>query len=396
MAPPLAFAGGAPMRSWARAGRWFAGAWRRLGWRQVALAALISLVSAALGPNGGAFFYPGQRSSDPIADLLVARWLWGVLPLVFAAMVADEAYWSGVAPIAAYGVALVVGSLAAALLDALGANVVGWRHTSWGFNPFRLKALLAQGGLAIAVYAYWRTTRSALGRIQAAEAERLRDRQQLLAARLMALQARVEPQFLFDALSRIGALHERNPAAADALLADLIALLRAMLPVGSAATSTVAREFALAEAWLRVQRHLGAPIEIAIAASPLVARSALGPMLVLPLLQEMLALPRARSTAWRLSAEPVASGDEMPRTPRLRVRLAPAEAAPRATSDATAAGALALAATPSTQGLRERLGELYGGAAALVVEAARDGLVSFVLELPLVQETSTDDHRADR
>jgi len=390
MTATLTLADGVSPRSWASTARWFAAAWRRLGWRQMALAALLAIGAAALGPNGGAFFFPGQTSADPIADLLIGRWVWLILPLVFAAMVADEAYWDGVAPLTAYGTALVLGSLAASLLNALGANVVGWRHSGWGFSSFWLKALLVQGGLAIAVYAYWRTTQRALGRIQASEADRMRDRQQLLAARLMALQARVEPQFLFDALTRIGEMHEHDPQAADELLADLIALLRAMLPVGTAATSTVEREFALAGAWLRVQRHVGAPVEVAIEASPLAAKSALGPMLVLPLLQDMLALPHARTVAWRLSAEPVASGEAIPRTPQLRVRLAPAAAG------AGVGGGVGFAATPAMERLRERLVELYGGTATLAVLPSENGLASFILELPFDQENSAHDHRADR
>ena len=152
-------------------------------------------------------------------------------------------------------------------------------------------------------------------------------------------------------------------------------------------TSSVEREFALASAWLRVQRHLGAPIEVAIAASPLVAQSALGPMLVLPLLQEMLALPRARSSAWRLSADPVVSGDEIPRTPRVSIRLAPAQ---------PAAAAARSGAEPTPSSERERVGELCGSTATLIVQPLIDGLAAFALELPLVQETSVHDHRVDR
>ena len=382
---------GARRALWARGGTWVARAWRRLGWRQVALAALISVLAAVFGPQGGAYFFPGTRQSDPIVSFLVGRWVWSVLPLVFAAMVADEAYEDGVAPLMAYGAALLVGSFAAGFLDTVGGHLLGWsRPGFWAPNGFRIKQLLLQGSLCMAVYAYWRTTQHALRRVQAAESDRIRDRQQLLAARLLALQARVEPQFLFDALSRIGKLHERDPKTADAVLADLIALLRAMLPVGTAATSTVEREFALARAWSRVQQQLGAPFEIEISASPLALRSDLGPMLVLPLLQEMLAAPRAREFAWRLSAEPFASDDASPRTPRLCVRLAPAESMPagQPSDEATPA--------PSIERLRERLAQLYGDAASLSVMPLRDGVSAFVLDLPLAQETPVDDHRADR
>jgi Histidine kinase len=382
------------------AAAWLARAWRRLGWRQVALAALIAALFAAFGPMGGAFLFPGQRRSDPLADMLAGRWLFGILPILFAAMVADEAYRDGVHPVLAYGASLLLGGLLAAGLDGLAGMVIAGRHPAWGrpdgrfvFNDFRFKSLLVEGTVCMAVYAYWRTTQRALERVRTSESERIRERQQLLATRLMALQARVEPQFLFDALSRIGAMHERDPDAADALLADLIALLRAMLPAGSAATSTVAREFALADAWLRLQRHLDVPVEVEVAASPLAASSSLGAMLVLPLLREMHADPQAAKLAWRLSAElapsPVVNeGLGAPRVPRLLVRLAPVMALPEQAVNAPD--------TPGVARLRERLAQLHGDAASLSVAALAPHAPAFQLDLPIVQETVTDAHRPDR
>jgi len=374
---------------------WLAHAWRRLGWRQVALAAFISFLSAAFGPNGGAFLFPGQRTGDPFVDLLGGRWLCVILPLVFAAMIADEAYEDGVSAVVAYGIALVAGAVAAGFIDAGIGLLTGWNRSGvWLPNPFRLKLALLQGSLAIAIYAYWRTAQRTLGRVQASEAQRLIGRQQLIAARLMALQARVEPQFLFDALSRIGAMHERDPDAADALLADLIALLRAMLPAGSAATSTVAREFALAGAWLRVQRHMGSPLEVEIAASPLAATSGLGAMIVLPLLQEMLCVAGTSALAWRLSAELVPSapgsddGTVAARTPRLCLRLAPKVPLPESAEEAVVTAGVAR--------LRERLAELYGTDSKLSVVTLGEDIAGFELDLPILQETATDDYRPDR
>ena len=388
MAVPLALAERAP-RPCTRAGRWIAGAWHRLGWRQVVLAAPLAVLAGLLAPNGGVILlFEGTRLSTFVAGLLGGLWL-TIVPLVFAAMVADEAYRDGVRPVFAYGIAALLGWSAAAGVDALG-NVVG----TWSFNQFRIKFLFVEGILGMAVYAYWRTTQHALERVQRSESDRMRDRQQLLAARLLALQARVEPQFLFDALSRVGEMHERHPQAADAMLADLIALLRAMLPIGTAQTSTVAREFALAEAWLRVQRHLGKPLEVEIAASPLAARSGVGAMLVLPLLQEMHALPRSSTLAWRLSAELASSradasdGAGAPRTPRLCVRLAPNVPLPEAAGAATV--------TPGIERIRERIAELHGVAATLAVATLGGEATAYQLELPFIEETAGDADRADR
>jgi hypothetical protein len=370
--------------------RWFVRAWRQFGWRQVALAALISALSNLFGPNGGFLFgvllLPRDVPVDPIYDFLIGRWLWDTLPLVFAVMIGDEAHRDGVRPVIAYGLALLAGSLAAGVLDVVGHHLVG--IPGGDFRRFKMEKRLLLGSLCMGVYAYWRTTQRALARAQASEAEHARHRQQILATRLMALQARVEPQFLFDALSRVGELHERDAATADALLAGLIALLRAMLPVGTATMSTVEREFALAGSWLRVQRHLTGHFDVEIAASPLAQSSGLGAMLVLPLLQET-AGPHARSFAWRLSAELVAAQQGVSRTPRLEIRLAPIAA-----NLTPSLGEVA--AAPAIERLRERLVQLYGSEATLSVWVLPGGASAFVLHLPLVQELSNDADRTDR
>jgi len=389
MAVPLRLGGGAP-GPWARPARWLAHAWRRLGWRQVALAALLAVAAALLAPNGGMIVLLDEpRRANLVAGLLAGRWI-TIVPLVFAAMLADEASRDGVRPVLAYSLAFLLGWSAASALDALGAHVGRW----WTWNPFRVKHLFVQGSLAMAVYGYARTTRNVLERIQRSEADRIRDRQQLLAARLLALQARVEPQFLADALTRIGALHERDSHAADAMLADLIALLRAMLPSGTARTSTVERELALATAWLRVQRHIGRPLDVELAASPLAARSGIGAMLVLPLLQEMQATPSASRLAWRLSAEIAPSGrpagDDAgaARTPRLWLRLAPRVPLPDA-------GGVA-ATTPGIERIRARIAELHGSTAMIAVAALGNDAIAYQVELPFIEETAGDADGVDR
>jgi hypothetical protein len=62
-----------------------------------------------------------------------------------------------------------------------------------------------------------------------AEAEQLK--RQLVEARMAAMQAQVEPHFLFNTLASIDYLIETNPARASLMQKSLIALLRATLPV---------------------------------------------------------------------------------------------------------------------------------------------------------------------
>jgi hypothetical protein len=111
-------------------------------------------------------------------------------------------------------------------------------------------------------------------------------------------------------------------------------------------------------------------------------------MLVLPLLQEILAVPRATSHAWRLHAELVAAEGDIVRAPRLSVRLEPR-------SDASPEHTAPIADSPPVERLRERLAELYGRGASLSVETRAGGLPAFALDLPLIKERTADDLSPD-
>jgi LytS/YehU family sensor histidine kinase len=236
-------------------------------------------------------------------------------------------------------------------------------------------AILYESGFGLSTYAYWRVTQRSMRRAQAAETERARSEQRVQTARLLALQSRVEPQLLFDTLGRVGALHVSDPSASDALLADLIALLRSMQPATGVDNSTVEREFGLVEAWLRVMRGAGGQgVEVRLQMSPESARVGIAPLLVLPLLRSVLALPPAATRRWLLGAYVVKQ--------RLLIRL---ESKDRGDpSDAVRQLDL--------QALQERLAALFGELARLVVSSVP---LALTLDLPRLLEDS-DDHRADR
>jgi Histidine kinase len=82
--------------------------------------------------------------------------------------------------------------------------------------------------------------------------ERTRVARDAYEARLKALQARVEPRFLFDTLSDIEAAYEKNPDAGQRLIDELIVYLRAALPTIEQPTSLLSTELALVRAWLRI------------------------------------------------------------------------------------------------------------------------------------------------
>ena len=106
----------------------------------------------------------------------------------------------------------------------------------------------------------------------------------LLELRLGTLQARLDPQVLFDTLDEAGRLYRSLPAAAEQLLDSLIDYLRLSLPQPRHAESTLAREVALAVAYVRVLRTPdGEPLEFDADVTAAVGDSRFPPMVVQPL-----------------------------------------------------------------------------------------------------------------
>src|SRR5258706_13310422 len=68
------------------------------------------------------------------------------------------------------------------------------------------------------------------------------------------MQARVEPQFLFNTLAQVRELYEHDVAVAGRMLDDLMAYLRAALPHLRHSTSTLGQETALVQAYLDILR----------------------------------------------------------------------------------------------------------------------------------------------
>ena len=108
-------------------------------------------------------------------------------------------------------------------------------------------------GLLFAVFCHARDRElAAIHAARTATLERAGAERDIVEMRLQVIQARVEPEILFGALADVRAAYARDTAAADGLLDDLIAYLRAALPQMRKGASTVAREAGLAQAYLRV------------------------------------------------------------------------------------------------------------------------------------------------
>jgi Histidine kinase len=99
-----------------------------------------------------------------------------------------------------------------------------------------------------------------------AEAESLK--RQVVEARMAAMQAQVEPHFLFNTLASIDHLIEVDPPRASRMQRNLIALLRASMPAMREAATTLGRELQVVRPYLeilkvRMEDRLRADINVA-------------------------------------------------------------------------------------------------------------------------------------
>ncbi len=217
-------------------------------------------------------------------------------------------------------------------------------------------------GLSYAVLEMSGRRRRAELAVAAEQREQAALARRLLESRLAAMQAQVEPQFLFDALVDIERLYARDASAAAGNLDRLIQYLRVALPRLRESGSSIQAEVELVESYLAVVQalHDGRP-----ALAKWIEREAayrtFYPMLLLPLIQR--AVRRDADLPPTIDLE-VAHRDG---GVHIVVRVA--------------AGGLC-AGNGELERVRERLHGLYGGRAQLVCTEPDAGTTVFTLRLP--------------
>jgi hypothetical protein len=108
------------------------------------------------------------------------------------------------------------------------------------------------GGPCTFAYADFERARESAARLHAAELARTKAARDIVHTRLTALQARVEPGFLFDTLARVKQLYDRDAEKGEATLDALIAYLRTAMPQLRQPGSTLARECEIARTYAEI------------------------------------------------------------------------------------------------------------------------------------------------
>ncbi len=106
--------------------------------------------------------------------------------------------------------------------------------------------------LAIVTLDHLRERRRAVERLRTAQDRGRVVRQQLARAQLMAIQARVDPQLLFDMLKAVKGFYQQDTDRAERLLDELAAFLRAALPRLRSPDSPLEIEFELVASYTRM------------------------------------------------------------------------------------------------------------------------------------------------
>jgi sensor histidine kinase YesM len=255
---------------------------------------------------------------------------------------------------------------------AIATALTGASFGAWLSRPDAVASIVITSvviSTVLSVIFFWRE-RSATAEAEVAREREKRERieRESLAANLRALQAQIEPHFLFNTLANVSSLIDSDKAEAKRMLESFIRFLRASLAATREQTTTLGAEAELIASYLEVLRvRMGERLAYTIDVPSGLRGFTLPPMLLQPVVEN----------AIRHGLEPKVQGGE--------VRMLVTRAGDQVAVEIADTG---VGFAPTTRGgvglsnLRERLKLLYGDRASLSVVDTTGGGTTVRVLLP--------------
>jgi hypothetical protein len=352
---------------------------RAITWRHVVVTAVIGLLlEFVLMTTSRAIFMFWKDNGDQ--RIFMLKQVFGQSQLaafvfLFCLVGADQAVRRGASRGIAYGTALVVASCVSTAVDWS----VHWYVLDWFSQPYiqpwfkkaapmmSLMNTAMFGGLATLVYVDWQQARASAERLHAATVARTEAGREILLAQLQAMQARVDPQWLFDMLDRVKRFSDTDPAQGDRTLDDLIVYLRTAMPQLRGRSSNLAGEVELARTFVVIVNDCSVHkmhFECDLASAP--GAAAIPPMVLLPIVR--CALTHSGSVAVERNAITIDARDN---DGRLQVTVS------------HGGGVFTgLSADAALAPVRERLHAYFQGDASFEARGLSDGTSEVVMGMP--------------
>lgn len=272
--------------------------WRDITARQLWTVGVLLLAYAGILTLGALPTLLERRQWTSVVNAVLSAELSG-FAVMFAVLLAERATASRNFRWWPYALAVTGGvGVAAVTLWVLSQQLIGITTsyvdagTAEPFGNFVLRHWLHASfvcGLGTAVYVARRRALERMADLRALQRLSTDSEKLVLKARLAALQARVEPRFLLDALARIERLYEQDSNAADTLLRHLVRYLRASLPEMRDLESTLGKELKLAEAYIAVG-HGAEDFRLRVRLAGMATENtSVPPLVLLPLIDHALA-----------------------------------------------------------------------------------------------------------
>jgi signal transduction histidine kinase len=159
----------------------------------------------------------------------------------------------------------------------------GWEHLA-GMLPYLWPRYALLGGMLTIVGEFYRRETASIEAMQRAEIDRASFEREMAEARLQVLQAQIEPHFLFNTLANVRRLYDKDPAAGERMLENLMRYLEVALPRMRDNESTLGRDSELVDAFLRIQRiRMGERLTFSIDIPAALLAQPVPPMMLLTL-----------------------------------------------------------------------------------------------------------------